>query len=254
MAVGGRALVGAIAAFVALTPAGAQAATVVEAQILWHFDESMYTIDQGGALLFRNSDSASPGPHNVTANDKGADGKPLFASETVPAGKEVPVVGAQQLKTGSYSFICTVHPFMQATLMVTANGTPAPPGGSPPAQPPPPPPAGDTQAPRLHASLGKSSLDRFLKTRRINAFVTSDETATLSLRLTVRIGSQLRTLATAETAGASPGHKKTVVLRPSKSQLRPLRSARRAKLTLAVEGRDAAGNVGTSRALRTLRR
>src|SRR3954452_10840489 len=251
MARGTRGLVGAIALFVALTPGVARAATVIEAQTVWRFDASTYTVAQGGAVTFRNADSASPGPHNVTAKDNGADGKPLFASETIPNGKEAPVVGVQQLPAGSYSFYCTVHPFMTATLTITGGG--APPSGSPPVSPPPPA-ASDTKAPRLHASLDKRSLERFLKTRRIRAFVTSDERADLSLRLTVRIGSRVATLATAKPGGAQPGHTKTVVLRANKTQLRALRRAHQAKLTLTVEGRDAAGNVGTAKGERTLRR
>src|SRR5436190_16239218 len=74
-----RWLLGVAAAVAALSTGTAQAATVIEAQTLWHFDASSYTIPQGGAVTFRNSDSASPGPHNVTAQDKGPDGKPLFA-------------------------------------------------------------------------------------------------------------------------------------------------------------------------------
>jgi len=142
---------------------------------------------------------------------------------------------------------------MQGTLKVTAAGTPQPPGGSPPGSPPPQPSA-DARAPVLHASLGIISLGRFLRTRRISAFVESDEKAALSLRLTARIGSRVRTLATAEAPGTPAGRKKTIVLRPTKAEIRRLRGLRRVKLTLSVEGRDDAGNVGTAQARRTLRR
>jgi plastocyanin len=253
MAMGARGLLGLVAALLALTPAAAQASTVIEAQTVWRYDMSMYTLAQGDALTFRNADSVSPGPHNVTSQDKGPDGKPIFASDTVPNGKEVPVAGAQNLQAGSYSFFCTVHPFMTATLTVTAAGAPQSPGGSPPSSPPPPS-ARDTRAPRLHASLIKTSLSRFVKTRRVSARVASDERVALSLRLSVKIGSRVYTLARTEVPGASAGATKTVVLRSSKSQSRRLRGARRAKLTLAVEGRDDAGNVGTARARRTLSR
>ena len=130
---------------------------------------------------------------------------------------------------------------MTASLTVTAAG----------AAPPPP---RDTRAPSLDASLGKTSLRRFLKTRRITARVTSDERAALSLRLTASVGSRVYTLATAAAASGSADTAKAVVLRSRKSQLRPLRGARRVKLTLAVEGRDGEGNVGTARARRTLSR
>src|SRR3954453_3820977 len=97
---------GLVAGFgVAAAPAAAE--KVVEAQTTWHFDAMTYTIDQGESLVFHNRDASSPGPHNVTASDKGAHGKPLFASETIVNGKDAPVTGATQLKTGSYPFICT---------------------------------------------------------------------------------------------------------------------------------------------------
>src|SRR3954465_3884334 len=106
----------------AASPAAAE--KVVEAQTTWHFDAMTYTIDQGESLVFHNRDASSPGPHNVTASDAGPDGKPLFASKTIANGEDAPVTGATQLKTGSYAFMCTVHPFMQATLNVSDQGTP----------------------------------------------------------------------------------------------------------------------------------
>ena len=121
----------AAAALLAL-PAPAAAEQVIEAQTVWRFDALDYAIDQGEPVLFRNSDPLSPGEHDVTSNDEGPDGKPLFVSETIPAGQEAPVVGAAQLKTGSYGFYCSVHPFMVATLEVTGQGTPAGPDRAPP--------------------------------------------------------------------------------------------------------------------------
>lgn len=253
MARGARRLLGVAVAVAAFAPGTAHAATVIEAQTVWRFDASTYTVAQGNPVTFRNADAVSPGPHNVTSQDKGADGKPLFASETVPNGKEVPVAGTQQLPPGSYSFFCTVHPFMTATLKVTAAGSPQPPGASPPPSPPPQS-SGDTRAPVLSVSLANISLSRLLKTGRIAASVESDEKAALSLRLTARIGSRVRTLATADVSGATAGRKKTIILRANKAQLRRLRSLQRATVTLAVEGRDDAGNVGTAKARRTLRR
>src|SRR3954469_6572001 len=127
----------ACAAAVALViPATSYADKTVTAETVWRFAASEYTIDQGEKLTFKNTDAVSPGKHNVTSNAKNGD-KPLFASETIPNGQEANVDGAQQLKTGSYDFICTVHPFMQATLKVTDKGTPLPPPGSPPSSPPP---------------------------------------------------------------------------------------------------------------------
>src|SRR2546421_4815793 len=108
------AAVAAAALAIALTPAAARADRVITAQVVWHFDAMDYTIDQGEPLFFKNTDSVSPGMHNVTALSSGADGRPLFKSDTIKGdGTQVPVVGAQQLKHGDYTFQCTIHPFMQ---------------------------------------------------------------------------------------------------------------------------------------------
>ena len=72
-------------------PAVARADKVIEAQVVWRFDASEYTIDQGEKLTFKNMDSASPGPHDVTASAQGPDGKPLFRSKTIPADQEAEV-------------------------------------------------------------------------------------------------------------------------------------------------------------------
>ena len=48
-------------------------------------------IDQGEKVIFRNNDVAT---HDVTAEQKGPDGKPLFASELIDRGEEAEVEGA----------------------------------------------------------------------------------------------------------------------------------------------------------------
>src|SRR4051812_15705721 len=136
-------------------PASARADKTVEALTVWRFDASTYQIDQGEKVVFKNSDAVSPGKHNVTATASGPDGKPLFASATIGNGEQAPVVGADRLKTGEYDFICTIHPFMQATLKVSANGTPA--GSEAPSPAPSPAQPADTTAPRLSAALRNAS-------------------------------------------------------------------------------------------------
>src|SRR3954469_22712483 len=125
-------------------PAPALADKTIEAQTVWHFDASTYMLDTGEKLTFKNDDAASPGPHNVTADDKGPDGKPLFGSDTIKNGEQSVVKGAEGLKAGQYSFICTVHPFMTATLVVTDRSAP--------------PAARDTTAPKVRSTLLKTSL------------------------------------------------------------------------------------------------
>jgi plastocyanin len=226
---------------VALLPAAASAEQVIYAQTIWRFDASTYTIDQGDTVRFVNGDTFSPGPHDVTANDNGPDGKPLFASKTIPAGQDAGVTGAEQLKTGSYGFICTVHSFMTATLVVTDKGTPAAPGPSP---------AADTRAPFLRVVLRKASRDAMV----FAAAVTSNEHADLSARLSARVSGRTFTVGTASVLGAAADKRVRLRIRASKAARRRLRHARRAALTLAVEARDAAGNVGTGVARRKLSR
>jgi hypothetical protein len=94
---------------------------------------------------------------------------------------------------------------------------------------------------------------RSLRARRFSAAVTSDEAATLRMRLTARVRGRTITVATATARVSEAGRQTAVRLRAGRAALRALRRVRRAALTLAVEARDAAGNVGTATARRTLR-
>jgi plastocyanin len=84
------------------------------------FSANTYTTDQGEVVPLQVTGST----HNATANGNGPDGKALFRSATISGGT-TPVNGTQYLTAGSYPFTCTIHPStMQATLVVTGNGTP----------------------------------------------------------------------------------------------------------------------------------
>ncbi|MFL5906139.1 MAG: hypothetical protein ACJ75Z_00905 [Solirubrobacterales bacterium] len=84
------------------------------------YDAPTYTTNQGVVVPFQVTGST----HNVTANANGPDGRALFRSPTISGGT-AGVNGTQYLTAGTYSFICTIHPStMQATLVVSANGTP----------------------------------------------------------------------------------------------------------------------------------
>lgn len=70
----------------------------------------------GGPLSFTNLDAAQ---HDVTATQKGPDGKPLFASKLVGLGGTTPVEGLDRVQAGqSYEFFCSIHPGMRGTLIV----------------------------------------------------------------------------------------------------------------------------------------
>jgi len=121
-----------------LATAPAASAGAVYAGPPSQFFTSSVTIDQGEAVTFTNLDFIA---HDVTAQGKGPDGKPLFASALTNGGGSNPVSGTEFLTTGDYPFHCSVHPFMTATLKVTANGTPKqrpaapPPDTTPPSAP-----------------------------------------------------------------------------------------------------------------------
>jgi len=234
MRITATALVGAAALAI---PASAHADRVITAETVWHFDASTYMLTPGDKLVFKNEDSGSPGPHNVTANDKGPDGKPLFESQTIKDGEQSVVTGASTLKPGSYSFICTVHPFMMATLVVAGGDT----GATPPPQ----------QTPAKHGPKVRSAIkSASFRAKRIEARISSDASVSFDATLTAKIGKRTITL------GHATGSGKTVnlVIRLTAKGRRALAKARRAALTLYVEARDADGNLTTTQAHRVLRR
>ncbi len=86
------------------------------------FSSPTYTIDQGEVPSF---DNGGANQHNVTARQNGPDHKALFVTPTIGGGQSATLNGTQYLSAGSYTFFCTIHPTeMQATLIVTSNGTP----------------------------------------------------------------------------------------------------------------------------------
>jgi plastocyanin len=81
-----------------------------------------YTMNQGERPTFANGGANQ---HNVTAQQNGPDKRVLFSTPTLNGGQSASVDGTQYLTAGSYTFLCTIHPnTMQATLVVTGNGTP----------------------------------------------------------------------------------------------------------------------------------
>jgi len=219
-------------------PAAAGADTTVTARTLWRFDAPSYTLNAGERLLFHNMDALSPGPHNVTAEAM-KDGKPLFASQTGGNGHQSEVVGSSTLTAGSYGFICTVHPFMRATLEVKAP-------------PPPPPPPPDTTRPELSADLRSSSRAAVLKSGRLRLHLASDE----PVRLAVTISAQLRNRVTSIARRFVFEHKGGLLALqiPVTGEGKTLlRTHKRLKVKVTLRGKDAAGNLATGRAQRTLR-
>jgi hypothetical protein len=70
----------------------------------------------GGTLSFTNLDVVQ---HDVTADDKGPDGRPLFQSKLIGLGETATVDGVDKLQAGrSYGFFCSLHPGMKGTFAV----------------------------------------------------------------------------------------------------------------------------------------
>ena len=70
----------------------------------------------GNKLSYTNLDNVQ---HDVTATDKGPDGRPIFQSKLIGLGESTPVEGTEKLAAGkTYSFYCSVHPGMKGTLAV----------------------------------------------------------------------------------------------------------------------------------------
>ncbi len=106
------------AALVAV-PATAHAATsTIGTGVGNVFSADDYSIDQGDSVTFSNTDDR---PHNVMSFSL-FDGGFLFKSETVRPGASGPVDGVEYLTSGTYAFFCSLHPGMEADLIVDSGG------------------------------------------------------------------------------------------------------------------------------------
>src|ERR1051325_7982301 len=92
---------------VALTAAPALADGEIVAAVSDHFTTPSVTIAQGEKVTFRNTDVVT---HDVTSEQAGADGAPLFQSAKIGLGQTALVEGTQYLTSGRYPFLCSLHP------------------------------------------------------------------------------------------------------------------------------------------------
>jgi len=230
-------------------PAAARADEEILAATSASFVTPVVEIDQGERLTFRSVDPNAS--HNVTAAQKGADGRPLFASDTIRRDETSFVEGSQYLTTGRYAFVCTIHAgTMTGTLTVNSQGAPAqrPPSEPAPEGPPSsgsgsgttsptasPAPAADTTPPVITASL-RAQRARTLRRRRALVLpVGLDEGG--HLKVTVRIG-RLRAGRAGVTLGSAGTRNLRIAL--SRAGVRAVRARRVLRVT--VEAVDAAGN------------
>jgi plastocyanin len=191
------------------------------------FAAAVTTIDQGEKVTLRNADVAG---HDVTSTRKSDDGKPLFLSELVAPGSSGPVVGTEYLVTGTYPFVCTVHPGMDATLEVTSSGEPVP-------RPDPP---------ELKLKVVSSDLQRVVRDGRLKVRVRSTAA-------TVKLVAKAKRKLGATTVKFGKAGARTVALKLSKAGRKALRGRKRAKVTVTANATDAAGQTTRSTASRTLR-
>ena len=89
------------------------------------YKQQNFSQPQGAHSAFENEDSGATFQysHSVLSDDSLGFYK-LFRSKTILPGSTTPIKGTQYLTTGDYTFHCSVHPAMQATLHVTGAGTP----------------------------------------------------------------------------------------------------------------------------------
>lgn len=225
-------VLGLVASSVVLVVPAAQADERIQAGPSIRYTTPNVTMDQGERLTFQNLDVVG---HDVTATQRGPDGRALFRTPIIGGGQEVFVEGSQYLTTGSYGFVCSIHPEMTGTLNVTSAGTPVP------------RPA-DTTAPRASVRLRSARVSAVRRARRMLVRVTVNEAARVALRATARGA----TVARGAVSLDGPGTRNRALSLTAAGR-RAVRSERRLAVTVSARAVDRAGNARTARAHRTLR-
>ncbi len=171
------------------------------------FNATSYSIDQGDTATLQ----IAGGSHNVTANQIGPDSRALFRSATISSGS-TQVQGTEYLSAGGYPFICTIHPTtMQATLQVSANGTPKP-------------------RPQITLKLNSRKLEKVVQKGRLQVEINSTAKAD-DVAVTAKLGKA--TIASAPDLSLGAG-RQFQVLRVGKKGRAKL--AKRDKATIALNG------------------
>ena len=219
-----------LAALVLLAPATiAWADEQMTASFNNRFDQTTVTIDQGERLTFRNNDVKQ---HDVTSEAPGDVNGHLFQSELIGTNQSSPVAGVEHLTTGDYRFICSVHPEMKGTLVVTSAGTPVPRPGSGG--------GADTLPPVVELSGGRPRASKLRSRRRVTVKLGSSEAGTFVL-----------TSGKARKEGSIGPEVIRVTLGFSRRAARRFDKGDRLRLTAAVT--DAAGNTGADKLTLKLR-
>ena len=208
------------------------------------------TIDQGEKLTFRNNDVAG---HDVTANDKGPDGKALFSTKIISRGESAFVEGSQYLTTGHYAYFCSVHPNMKGTVHVTANGTPQQRPGSGGSGGGGSTGPKDEQAPEVGVAIVSRAMKAVRRSRALRVRISLNEGGHVRLSAVARpkVGGRLVTVATGSVHMTSAGTKRASIrlTRAGRAAI-----ARKGRLAVVITARatDNSGNRATGQHGRTL--
>jgi plastocyanin len=180
-------------------------------------------IEPGEELRFLNADASAP--HDVTSTDVGPGGQALFRSETVGAVTDVPVTGAELLPVGSYEYICSLHSFMEGTVVVRGEGG----GGGA---------GGDSKAPSLKLRAPDQGIEEVLEAGKLKLRAKVDEPATVRVKATPKKGKPT----VARARAALDRGKNKLAAKLTKKGKRLLRGTGRVKLELSARVADDAGN------------
>ncbi|HEX6391293.1 MAG TPA: plastocyanin/azurin family copper-binding protein [Solirubrobacteraceae bacterium] len=208
-----RALLGSfVAALLLAAPASAD--QQINAEPTRRYANPNITIAQGEKVTFHNADTLL---HDVTSTQT-LDGKALFASPLTDPGKDSVVDGTQYLTTGSYPYICSLHPDMTGTITVSSEGTPVPRPGA----------GGGAE---LSASAAKLSSVR--KARRLRVTVTGAAGADAIISAKATVGGKRITLAKTRVTLTS-GDGQRVDLRLTTKARSAIRRVKRLTVTFKV--------------------
>jgi plastocyanin len=214
------------------------------------FFQGDVSIAQGEAITFTNMDTV---PHDVTAASKGADGKPLFQSAQVSTAGSAPVEGVQYLTSGSYPYICSIHPFMKGTITVTSAGTPKPKpgsggGGGGGGAPASSQSSADTTAPEVTVRVLDTKRSKVRRRHSLQVAVTTNEPAGVAV-----IARSGQTVLAQGTAKLNKAGTRKLSIKLTKAGQKAAKSRKPVKLTVTVDSRDASGNRSSSQASGRLR-
>jgi plastocyanin len=222
-----------------LAPSAALADETIVATTGTRYAATEYTIDQGEPLSFRNDDLSGPS-HDVQSTANGQVKGRLFASDIVEQGKTSFVEGSQYLTTGTYDFLCSIHPSMKGKLIVNAAGTPKPRPGTTPTAPGEEPRPADQTAPEPSLDFGAMRAAAIRKAKRIVLKAGADEA--VAMKVTVKIGKAVVARKSLKLAARG---KRTLRLALGKKALKRVRKG--ARIAFTVDVADTAGNLGTAK-------